>query len=86
VERKMSICVGNLSHSTVEDDLRRAFEGYGEVLSVKIVRDGYTGDSRGFGFIEMADKEQAHKAITGLHGTELHGRALNVKEAHPRGG
>jgi len=80
----MNIYVGNLSHGTVEDDLRRAFESYGEVLSINVIRDGYTGDSRRFGFVEMSGKEDGEKAIAGLHGTELDGRALNVKEAHPR--
>ncbi len=80
----MNIYVGNLSHGTVEDDLRGAFESYGEVLNVNIIRNGYTGGSRGFGFVEMSEKEDGEKAVAGLHGTELDGWALNVKEAHPR--
>jgi RNA recognition motif-containing protein len=80
----MNIYVGNLSHGTVEDDLRRVFESYGEVLSINVIKNGYTGDSRGFGFVEMSSEEDGKKAIAGLHGTELQGRALNVKEAHPR--
>jgi len=80
----MNIYVGNLSHGTVEDDLRSVFESYGEVLSINVIKNGYTGDSRGFGFVEMSSEENGKKAIAGLHGTELQGRALNVKEAHPR--
>ena len=80
----MNIYVGNLSHGTVEDDLRRVFESYGEVLSINVIKNGYTGESRGFGFVEMSSEEDGKKAIAGLHGTELQGRALNVKEAHPR--
>jgi len=80
----MNIYVGNLPHGTVEDDLRGAFESYGEVLSINVIKNGYTGDSRGFGFVEMSSEEDGKKAIAGLHGTELQGRALNVKEAHPR--
>ena len=80
----MNIYVGNLSRETAEEDLRRVFESYGEVLSINVIKNGYTGDSRGFGFVEMSEKEDGEKAIAGLHGTELDGWALNVKEAHPR--
>ena len=80
----MNIYVGNLSRETAEEDLRRVFESYGEVLSINVIKNGYTGDSRGFGFVEMSSEEDGEKAIAGSHGTELQGRALNVKEAHPR--
>lgn len=80
----MNIYVGNLSHETGEEDLREAFKSYGEVLSVSIIKDKYTGESRGFAFVEMSKKEEAQKAITGLSGTEIHGRTLNVNEARPR--
>lgn len=80
----MNIYVGNLSRETAEEDLRRVFESYGEVLSINVIKNGYTGDSRGFGFVEMSSEEDGEKAIAGLHGTELDGWALNVKEAHPR--
>lgn len=80
----MNIYVGNLSYSTREDGLRELFENYGEVVSVNIVTDRNTGQSRGFGFVEMANKEDGQKAITELANTELDGRNLNVNEARPR--
>jgi len=80
----MNIYVGNLSFDTAEDDLRQAFEGYGQVTSVNIIKDKYSGESRGFGFVEMADKTEALAALSGLNGTELNGRALTVNEARPR--
>lgn len=85
-EERISIYVGNLSLQTAEEDLRQLFEGFGQILGVNIVRNGRTGESRGFGFVEMAKREEAQQAITTLHGTELHGRTLNVKEARPRAG
>jgi RNA recognition motif-containing protein len=80
----MNIYVGNLSFDTTEDQLRQAFSGFGEVTSVNIITDKYTGESRGFGFVEMAVKTEASAAISGLNGQELNGRALNVNEARPR--
>ncbi len=80
----MNIYVGNLSYDLSENELRQAFEEYGEVSSVKIITDRYTGRSRGFGFVEMPDDEQAKNAIDGLNGKELKGRQLNVNEARPR--
>ena len=80
----MNIYVGNLSHETGEDDLRQAFETYGTVSSVNIIKDKYTGESRGFGFVEMNSKEEAMAAIAGLNGNEMHSRTLNVNEARPR--
>lgn len=80
----MNIYIGNLSFDTTEEQLRQAFEGYGTVSTVNIISDKYTGDSRGFGFVEMATKEEAMAAISGLNGHELGGRQLNVNEAKPR--
>jgi len=80
----VNIYVGNLSYDLSENELRQAFEEYGEVSSVKIITDRYTGRSRGFGFVEMPDDEQAKNAIDGLNGKELKGRQLNVNEARPR--
>lgn len=80
----MNIYVGNLSFETTEEDVRGAFEAFGQVESVKIITDKYSGGSRGFGFVEMPSKDEAQSAIGGLNGQELKGRALNVNEARPR--
>ncbi len=81
----MNIYVGNLSYSSGEDDLRQAFEQYGKVIGVNIIRDRYSGESRGFGFVEMESDEEARAALAGLNGAELGGRNLRVNEAKPRG-
>lgn len=80
----MNIYVGNLSYDTSEDDLRSAFEAYGEVDSAKIITDRDTGRSKGFGFVEMPDQGNGTSAIDGLNGQELGGRPLRVNEARPR--
>jgi len=80
----MNIYVGNLSYGVTEEDLKQAFEGFGQVESVNIIKDRYSGESRGFGFVEMSDKAEAESAIEGLNGKELKGRALSVNEARPR--
>jgi RNA recognition motif-containing protein len=80
----MNIYVGNLSFDMTEEDLKEAFEAFGEVESVNIITDRYSGRSRGFGFVEMPAKVQAQSAIDGLNGKELKGRPLNVNEARPR--
>jgi cold-inducible RNA-binding protein len=80
----MNIYVGNLSYEVTEEDLKQAFETFGEVDIVKIVKDNYTGRSKGFGFVEMPDKSKAQSAIEGLNGKDLKGRNLNVNEARPR--
>ena len=80
----MNIYAGNLSFDVTEEDLRQAFESYGKVESVTIVKDKYSGQSRGFGFVEMPSKAEATSAINGLNGKELKGRTLNVNEARPR--
>jgi cold-inducible RNA-binding protein len=74
--------VGNLSFQTTENDVRSAFEQYGTVESVAIITDRDTGRSKGFGFVEMSE-EDANKAIAGLAGSQLNGRALTVNEAKP---
>ena len=79
-----NIYVGNLSFNASDDDLRGAFEQYGEVTSVNIIMDRETGRSRGFAFVEMADAENAKEAIENVDGTEIAGRAVKVNEARPR--
>ena len=80
----MNIYVGNLSFNTTEEDLRQAFEAFGEVKSANIVTDKYSGKPRGFGFVEMGSNEEGTAAITGMNGKEVDGRQLNVNEAKPR--
>ena len=80
----MNIYVGNMSFDTTEDQIRQAFTGYGEVSTVNIITDKYSGEPRGFAFVEMSAKEEAMAAISGLNAQELNGRALNVNEAKPR--
>jgi RNA recognition motif-containing protein len=80
----MNIYVGNLSHQTVVDDLRQAFENHGQVASANIIRDKFNGESRGFGFVEMPTQEEAQAAIDNLNGRELDGQALTVNMARPR--
>ena len=79
----MNIYVGNLNYNLSEDDLEKVFSSYGEVASVKIIRDKYTDQSKGFGFIEMANDADAQKAIDELNGTEVKGRELRVNQARP---
>ena len=80
----MNIYVGNLLREATEDDLRQAFEAFGQITSIKIITDRYTGDSRGFGFVEMPDHQEAKSAISGLNDKDLKGRTLKVNEARPR--
>ncbi len=80
----MNIYIGNMSFDTTEDQLRQAFEGFGEVSTVSIITDKYSGEPRGFAFVEMPTKEEAMAAISGLNEQDLNGRALNVNEAKPR--
>ncbi len=79
-----NIFVGNLSFNTTEDELRQAFEAYGQVDRVSILTDRDTGRSRGFGFVEMASNEDGEKAIAALNGTQIAGRTINVNEARPK--
>jgi len=80
----MNIYVGNLSWNTTDDDLRGAFEAFGEVSSAKVVMDRETGRSRGFGFVEMSDDSAAKQAVDGMNNKDLQGRTLRVNEARPR--
>jgi RNA recognition motif-containing protein len=80
----MNIYVGNLSFDLTEDALRQEFEAHGEVASASIIRDKFSGRSRGFGFVEMPSDEHAKAAIAGLNGKTLLGRNLTVNEARPR--
>ncbi len=80
----MRIYVGNLVHDVTDDDLRGAFAAYGEVASADVIMDRYTGQSRGFGFVEMRDNESAQKAIRELDGRDIKGRQVKVNEARPR--
>ncbi len=79
-----NIFVGNLSFNTNEDELRQAFEAYGQVDRVSIMTDRDTGRSRGFGFVEMASSEDGEKAIAALNGAQIGGRTINVNEARPK--
>jgi RNA recognition motif-containing protein len=80
----MNIYVGNLSPEVTEEDLQGAFEAFGQVTSVNVIKDKYSGRSRGFGFVEMPAKAEAQAAIDGLNGKELKGQTLTVNEARPR--
>jgi len=80
----MNIYVGNLAYTLTEEDLQQAFAAFGKVDSVNIIRDQFSNQSKGFGFVEMADKAAGEAAVAGLNGKEVNGRALNVNEARPR--
>jgi RNA recognition motif-containing protein len=79
-----NIFVGNLSYQTTQDELHSAFSQYGGVERVSIVTDRDTGQSRGFAFVEMTNRNEAEQAINSLNGAELNGRRLNVNEARPK--
>src|SRR5206468_8248673 len=79
-----NLYVGNLPHSTTEDELRNLFQAHGAVERVSIVTDRETGRARGFAFVEMTDAGEAEKAIAALNGSELGGRALKINEAKPK--
>lgn len=80
----MNIYVGNLSFDVTEENLQTAFLAFGQVSSATIVKDKYSGQPRGFGFVEMPDANEARTAIANLNGKELNGRQMNVNEARPR--
>jgi RNA recognition motif-containing protein len=80
----MNIYVGNLTRDVTEEELQQAFEAFGKVTSVNIIKEKFTDESRGFGFVEMPVKAEAQSAINGLNGKELRGRTLKVNEARPR--
>jgi RNA recognition motif-containing protein len=80
----MNIYVGNLLRSLSESELKEVFQAYGTVQTASIIKDKMTGDSRGFGFVEMPNKDEAMKAISSLNGKDLKGRNMTVNEAKPR--
>lgn len=80
----MKIFVGNLSRDVNDADLLKAFETFGKVESATVIKDKFSGESRGFGFVEMSSAPEAQAAISGMNGKELKGRAVNVNEARPR--
>lgn len=80
----MNIYVGNISRESSEDEIKQAFAEFGEVTSINLIKDKFTGQYKGFGFVEMANKEQAEAAIKALDGQRVNGRALNVAEAKPK--
>jgi len=80
----MNIYVGNLSFDVTEDDLRSAFDAFGKVDAVNIIKDRDSGRPKGFGFVEMSSGEEAKKAIEAMNGKEFKGRAMNVNEARPK--
>lgn len=80
----MNLYVGNLVFDVSEDDLRQAFEKFGQVTEVRLIMDKFSGKSKGFGFIEMPNKEEADKAIEEMNGKEFQGRALSVNVAKPK--
>lgn len=80
----MNIYVGNLAWGAEESDLKQLFENYGEVVSVKIITDKYTGRSKGFGFVEMTESESGNTAISELNDTDFKGRNIKVNQAKER--
>ena len=80
----MNIYVGNLADDVGEDDLREVFEAFGQVESVNILKDRFTGKSKGFGFLEMPSRDEAQTAIKDADGTDLKGKTIKVNEARPR--
>ena len=80
----MNIYVGNLSYNVTEEDLQKGFAAFGQVASASIIKDQFSGRSKGFGFVEMPVKEEALAAIAGMNGKMMDDRALNVNEARPR--
>jgi RNA recognition motif-containing protein len=80
----MKIFVGNLSRRVTQDALQQLFETFGQVASAEIVKDKFSGESKGFGFVEMPSKSEAQAAMAGLNGREVDGKALTVNEARPR--
>ena len=80
----MNIYVSNIAYNATDELLRDAFAPFGAVQSARIIKDRMTGRSRGFGFVEMANEEEAKKALEGVNGTEMLGRRINAREARPR--
>ena len=80
----MNIYVGNLSQEVSEEELQEAFGAYGKISSANVIKDKFNGRSRGFGFVNMDNDEEAQKAISELNGKQLGGQAIKVNEARPR--
>ncbi len=80
----MNIYVGNLSYDATDETIKQAFESFGEVISARVIKDKYTGQSRGFGFVEMPAQSQAQTAIKSLNGKDLLGKQMSVNEARAR--
>ncbi|MEK7395997.1 MAG: RNA-binding protein [Candidatus Poribacteria bacterium] len=80
----MNIYVGNLSSDVTGDDLRQAFGAFGQVESANVITDKFSGDSRGFGFVEMPSKDEATAALAGMNGKDIKGKAVSVNEAKPK--
>jgi RNA recognition motif-containing protein len=80
----MNIYVGNLPRASSEEDVRKAFEAFGEVSTCSVIKDKFTGDSRGFGFVTMSNDTHGQAAIDGLNGKDMGGRALTVNLAKPK--
>ena len=81
----MNMYIGNLAYDVTENDLKNAFSEFGEVSSVKIITDKFSGRPKGFGFVEMPDNSEADQAIKALNGKVLNGRSIKVNQAEPRG-
>jgi RNA recognition motif-containing protein len=80
----MNIYVGNLASEATDESIREAFQSFGQVTSARVIKDKYSGQSRGFGFVEMETQSQAQEAIKSLNGKELLGKEMSVSEARPR--
>lgn len=80
----MNIYVGNLAFTVTEEDLKKTFEAFGQVTSANVIRDQYSNQSKGFGFVEMPESSEAQAAISALNGKELNGRTVTVNQAKPR--
>jgi RNA recognition motif-containing protein len=80
----MNIYVGNIPRGATENELRELFQAFGEISSASVIKDKFSGESRGFGFVEMPNKEEAQKALSALNGKDFKGRPLTVNEARPR--
>lgn len=81
----MNMYVGNLTFSVNEDDLKAVFSEFGEIESIKIIKDKFSGQSKGFGFVEMPSNSEADKAIKALNGSPMKGQAMKVNQANPKG-
>jgi RNA recognition motif-containing protein len=80
----MNIYVGNIPRGVTETELRELFQAFGEISSASVIKDKFSGESRGFGFVEMPNKEEGQKALSALNGKDFKGRPLTVNEARPR--